>query len=113
MGHYHAHWGVLRGVRLGRELVLYLDSKEVQLHLVLRESLKSIMRNRLLTDSFSHPTWTFTFNRGQLRRTLQMINGYLSMAVVIVKTSSKIKVIYFQTQNIAKCTFDQKIWWGT
>ena len=68
LGHYHAHWGVLRGaggwVRLGRELVLYLDSKEVQLHPVLRESPKSIMRNRLLTDSFSHPTWTFTFSTG-------------------------------------------------
>ena len=54
-------WG---GVRLGRELVLYLDSKEVQLHPVLRESPKSIIRNRLLTDSFSHPTWTFTFSTG-------------------------------------------------
>ena len=68
MGHYHAHWGVLRGagggVRLGRELVLYLDSKEVQLHLVLRESPKSIIRKRLLTDSFSHPTWIFTFSTG-------------------------------------------------
>ena len=55
-------------------------------------------------------------NRGQLRRTLQMINGYLSMSAapseVIVKTSSKLILTYFQTHYTAKCAFDKKIWWG-
>ena len=45
-----------------------------------------------------------------------MINGYLSMAaapsVVIVKTSSKLILTYFQTRYAAKCAFDKKIWWG-